>query len=169
MYQGACFPFWGKGLLGPVCLAFDPRGKLYVGGITEPGWMAQPDRGALFRIDFTGKAPFEMQSIHVRPRGFRIVFTTPVDPAKAADIASYKLESYRYEYTGAYGSPELDRDTVKVEKVQVSADGTSVELTTAPLVKDRVYLVSVPGVRSVQGEIPVHPTGAYTLNEIPAE
>ncbi|MFO0822641.1 MAG: hypothetical protein U0792_05890 [Gemmataceae bacterium] len=41
VYQGACFPFWGKGLLGPVTLAFDPRGKLYVGGITEPGWMAR--------------------------------------------------------------------------------------------------------------------------------
>src|SRR6266478_9002428 len=60
-YQGACFPFWGKGLLGPVSLAFDPRGRLFVGGITEPGWMAQPDRGALFRVDFTGQTPFEMQ------------------------------------------------------------------------------------------------------------
>jgi len=74
------------------------------------------------------------------------VFTAPVEKAKAADIASYKLESYRYEYTGAYGSPELDRATVKVEKVEVAADGKSVELTTAALVKDRVYLVSVPGV-----------------------
>jgi hypothetical protein len=169
VYQGACFPFWGKGLLGPVCLAFDPRGNLYVGGITEPGWMAQPDRGALYRIDFTGRVPFEMQSIHVRPRGFRIEFTAPVDKAKAADIASYKLESYRYEYTGAYGSPELDRASVKVEKVLVSADGKSVELTTTALVKDRVYLVSVPGVLSATGEAPVHPTGAYTLNEIPKE
>lgn len=169
VYQGACFPFWGKGLLGPVTLAFDPRGPMYVGGITEPGWMAQPDRGALFRIDYTGKVPFEMQSIHVRPRGFRIVFTTPVDRVKAVEIASYKLESYRYEYTGSYGSPELDRATGKIEKVEVSADGKSVELTTAGLVKDRVYLVSVPGVRSATGEGPVHPTGAYTLNEIPAK
>ncbi len=169
VYQGACFPFWGKGLLGPVSLAFDPRGKLYVGGITEPGWMAQPDRGALFRIDYTGKAPFEMKSIHARPRGFLIVFTSPVDKAKAADLAAYQLESYRYEYTGAYGSPELDRARVKVDKVEVSADGLSVEVTTAALVKDRVYLVCVPGVRSATGEVPVHPTGAYTLNEIPAE
>lgn len=45
VYQGACFPFWGKGLLGPLCLTFDPRGRLWVGSITEPGWMAQPDRG----------------------------------------------------------------------------------------------------------------------------
>ena len=34
-YQGACFPFWGKGLLGPLTLAFDNRkGQLYVGSIT---------------------------------------------------------------------------------------------------------------------------------------
>jgi hypothetical protein len=131
--------------------------------------MAQPDRGALYRIDFTGKVPFEMQSIHIQPRGFRIVFTTPVDKVKAGDVAAYKLESYRYEYTGAYGSPELDRATVKVEKVFVADDGKSVELTTTALVKDRVYLVSVPGVRSAAGETPVYPTGAYTVNEIPAK
>jgi len=169
VYQGACFPFWGKGLLGPVCLAFDPKGPLYVGGITEPGWMAQPDRGALFRIDYTGQVPFEMQSIHVRPRGFRVVFTDPVDKATARDSASYRLEHYRYEYTGAYGSPELDRTAVKIERAEVSADGRSVELTVASLVPDRVYLVSPTGVRSAKGEGLVHKTGAYTLNEIPGK
>ncbi|MBY0523030.1 MAG: hypothetical protein K2R98_06510 [Gemmataceae bacterium] len=168
-YQGACFPFWGKGLMGPVTLAFDPKGRLFVGGITEPGWMAQPDRGALFRIDYTGQTPFEMQSIHIRPRGFKIVFTTPVSPETARDIAAYHIEHYRYEYTGAYGSPELDRARVAIEKVRVAADGRSVEVTTAPLVKDRVYLVTPKGVRSAKGETPVHPTGAYTVNEVPKE
>ncbi len=167
IYQGACFPFWGKGLLGPVTMAFDPRGKLYVGGITEPGWMAQPDRGALFRIDYTGQVPFEMQSIHVRPRGFRVVFTTPIDSKTASDPASYHLEHYRHEYTGSYGSPELDRTGVKVERVEVSADGLTAELTTSPLVKDRVYMIGASGVRSAKGAKLVHSTGAYTLNEIP--
>jgi hypothetical protein len=167
VYQGACFPFWGRGLLGPVTLAFDPRGKLYVGGITEPGWMAQPDRGALFRIDYTGEVPFEMQSIHVRPKGFKIVFTSPVDRKSAEAIESYRLEHYRYEYTGAYGSPELDRTSVKVDRVEVAADGRSAEIMTAVLVKDRVYMISASGVRSMKGEKLVQPTGAYTLNELP--
>ena len=167
VYQGACFPFWGKGLLGPLCLAFDPRGKLYVGGVTEPGWMAQPDRGAVFRIDYTGTVPFEMRTIRARPNGFHVVFTSPVDPKTATDPASYRLEHYRYEYTGAYGSPELDRTTVKVEAVHVSRDGLSAELTTAPLVKDRVYLLTATGVRSATGEALVHPAGAYTVNEVP--
>jgi cbb3-type cytochrome oxidase cytochrome c subunit len=168
-YQGACFPFWGQGLLGPVTLAFDPKGRLWVGGITEPGWMAQPDRGALFRIDYTGKLPFEMKSIHVLPRGFRIVFTAPVAPATARDAASYRIEHYRYEVTGAYGSPELDRTHLPIERIEIAADGLSAELITTPLVKDRVYMIQAKGVKSAKGETLVHSTGAYTLNEIPAE
>jgi hypothetical protein len=105
----------------------------------------------------------------VRPRGFRVVFTTPVKPETARDPASYQIEHYRYEYTGAYGSPELDRTRVAIERIEVAADGRSAELTTAPLVKDRVYLIGVPGVRSAKGEPLVHTTGAYTLNEIPAK
>jgi glucose/arabinose dehydrogenase len=168
-YQGACFPFWGPGLLGPVSLAFDATGHLYVGGVTEPGWMAHPDRGAVFRIDFTGRIPFEMGSIGARPRGFRIEFTAPIDRRRAADPASYRLERFRYEYTGAYGSPELDRTLVEVERASVSGDGRVVELVTEPLVAERVYRLSATGVRSVDGEELVHPTGAYTLNVIPNE
>jgi cytochrome c551/c552 len=168
-YQGACFPFWGKGLLGPLSLAFDRRGRLFVGSITEPGWMAQPDRGAVFGIDFTGQMPFEMQSVQVRPHGFRITFTAPVAPDTARDPASYHLEHYRYEYTGEYGSPELDRTRVAIERLEVAPNRRSVDLTTAPLVKDRVYLIKPQGVRSASGEPLVNPAAAYTLNEIPAE
>ncbi len=166
-YQGACFPFWGKGLLGPVTMTFDPRGRLWVGSITEPGWMAQPDRGALFRVDFTGQTPFEMQSIHVRPRGFRIHFTNPINEKTAHDPAAFHIEHYRYEYTGAYGSPELDRTAVSIEEVTISRDRRSVELTTSPLIRDRLYMITARGVRSATGESLLHPTGAYTLNEIP--
>jgi cytochrome c2 len=164
--QGSCFPFWGKGLLGPVTLAFDPKGRLWVGSITEPGWMAQPDRGALFRIDFTGETPFEIREIRVLPDGFRLHFTLPVDPKTAADAASYAAEHWRYEYTGSYGSPELDKTRVEIAKATVSADARSVDLAM-PLVKDRVYLITARGVRSPSGAPLVHPLGSYTLNEIP--
>lgn len=165
--QGSCFPFWGKGLLGPVVLTFDPKGRLWVGSITEPGWMAQPDRGGVFRVDFTGDTPFEVRDIRVLRDGFRLNFTAPVDAKSAADPASYLGEHYRYEYTGAYGSPELDRTRAVIEKASVAADGLSVDLTLPPLVKDRVYLITAKGVKSAKGESLVHPQGAYTLNEIP--
>lgn len=168
-YQGVCFPFWGPSLLGPLSLAFAPTGPLYVGSITEPGWMAQPDRGALFRLDYTGVPPFEMKTIRVRPHGFRIVFTTPVSVATARDPASYLIEHFRYEYSGAYGSPELDRTRLAIERIEPSPDGLSVEVFTGPLLKDRVYMIHATGVRSGKGERLVQPVGAYTLNEIPRE
>jgi hypothetical protein len=166
-YQGVCFPFWGKGLMGPVSLAFDPEGPLYVGGITEPGWMAQPDRGALFRIEFTGRVPFEIRTIRALPDGFRLIFTDPVDRAAGGAAESYRVEHYRYEYTGAYGSPELDRARDAVNAVRVSEDGRAVDLRLPALVPDRVYVISAPGVRSARGEALVQPAGAYTLNAIP--
>jgi glucose/arabinose dehydrogenase/mono/diheme cytochrome c family protein len=169
VYQGACFPFWGKGLLGPLTLAFDPKGRLYVGTITTPGWMGQPDRGALFRIDYTGEVPFEIQSIHARPEGFRLVFTRPVDRRTAELTPSYQIVHYRYEYTGAYGSPELDRTRVAVRRANLHPDGRTLDLMLGPLVKGRVYAITAAGVRSAQGEPLVHATGAYTVNEVPGE
>jgi cytochrome c551/c552 len=167
VYQGACFPFWGEGLLGPLTMAFDPKGRLWVGSITTPGWMGQPDRGALFRIDFTGQPPFEMQRVHIQPQGFRIVFTKPIDVATAGKLDSYHIEHYRYEYTGAYGSPELDRTRLAIQQVRVQPDGKTVDLLTALLSKDRVYAISAPGIRSLQNEALVHSLGVYTVNEIP--
>jgi mono/diheme cytochrome c family protein len=168
VYQGACFPFWDKGMLGPLVLAFDPKGRLYVGGITEATCGGHPDRGALFRIEFTGELPFEIQSIHVLPCGFRLVFTAPIDPRSARESTSYTIEHYRYEYSGDYGSPELDRTRLTVDRVELSSDGRSVDLTTSPLVEGRVYLINAGGVNSVKGETLVHAVGAYTLNEIPS-
>jgi hypothetical protein len=167
-WQGACFPFWGKGLLGPLTLAFDPRGRLWVGSITEPGWMAQPDRGGLFRLDYTGETPFEILAIRARPRGFRVSFTKAFDPGTAAPDA-FAVERWRYEYTGAYGSPEYDRARLEVRGARAAADLLAVDLDLGELEPDRVYLVSAPGVRSAAGEPLVHPAGAYTLNQVPAE
>lgn len=166
--QGACFPFWGRGLLGPLTLAFHPSGALFVGSITEPGWMAQPDRGGLYRIDFTGETPFEIQTIRVVPDGFRLVFTRPVDRGSARQTSSYFVEHFRYEYTGAYGSPELDRTQVAIQQVEVSPDSRQVILHLGTLTPDRVYMINAAGVRSANGETLVHTTGAYTLQEVPS-
>ncbi len=165
-YQGAAFPFWGKGLLGPLCLAFDPRGRLWVGSITEPGWMAQPDRGALFRVDFTGEIPFEMHSIRARPRGFRILFTKEIAP-ETAGVEAFDVESYRYEFTPAYGSPEYDRARHAVRVESIAPDRRAVDLDLDALRTDHVYLIASRGVRSRDGEPLVHPVGAYTLNALP--
>lgn len=166
-YQGACFPFWNRGLLGPVSVTFDPTGRLWVGSLTEPGWMRQPDRGALYSIEYNGTVPFEIQSIHARPDGFRIRFTSPPN-RRAAEAVSYRIEHYRYEYSSAYGSRELDRTAVPVRSVSLQPDGTDVDLILPPLVKGRVYRFDFDlGITSERGEPLANDRAAYTLNEIP--
>jgi len=166
-YQGACFPFWNRGLLGPVTLTFDPTGRLWVGSLTEPGWMRQPDRGALYSIEYTGEVPFEIHSILARPDGFRIRFTAPPG-RRAAEAISYRIEHYRYEYSSAYGSREIDRTAAPVRSVSVQPDGMDVDLVLPPLVKGRVYRFDLDlGITSERGDPLVNDRAAYTLNEIP--
>ncbi len=165
--QGVCFPFWQRGLLGPLCLAFHPQGPLFVGSITEPGWMAQPDRGGMFRIEYTGEIPFEIRTIRVTPHGFRLFLTRPAERLSAAARSSYRVEHFRYEYTGAYGSPELDRVEDTIQEVRVIHDGTEIEIRLPRLIAERVYMIHASGVRATSGEALVHPVGAYTLNVIP--
>jgi len=45
----------------------------------------------------------------------------------------------------------------------------SVELTTSPLVTDRVYMIDAGEVRDRAGMPLVHVAGAYTLNAVPRE
>ena len=172
VYQGACFPFWGKGLLGPVYAGVRSARQ----ALRRRHHRAGLDGAAGPR----GAVPHRLHRRRCRSRCSRstsgraasaIVFTTPVDREdRASRPTSYQLEHYRYEYTGAYGSPELDRTSGEGRaRWKCRADGKSVELTTAPLVKDRVYMLSANGVRSAKGEELVHPTGAYTLNEVPAK
>jgi mono/diheme cytochrome c family protein len=166
-YQGACFPFWNRGLLGPVTVTFDPAGRLWVGSLTEPGWMRQPDRGALYSIERTGEVPFEIQSIHARPDGFRIRFTAPPN-RRAAEAISYRIEHYRYEYSSAYGSREFDRTAAPVRSVTMQPDGMDVDLVLPPLVKGRVYRFDLDiGITSERGDPLANDRAAYTLNEIP--
>ena len=83
--------------------------------------------------------------------------------------AAYSIEHYRYEFSGAYGSPELDRTPLAIEHLSVSDDATVIEITTGPLVTNRVYSIRAEGIRSATGEPLVHPIGVYTLNTIPAQ
>jgi hypothetical protein len=58
---------------------------------------------------------------------------------------------------------------VAVQEATVAADGRSVDLTTSALVRDHVYMIRAPGLRSALGKALVHAEGAYTLNEVPTE
>ncbi len=166
-YQGACFPFRAGFASGVVGVEMDPSGALFVGG-TNRGWGSRGSKDfAVERLNWTGKMPFEIQTMRVQPKGFKLTFTKPVDTKTAADVGTYSMQTYTYIYREQYGSPEVDHTEPKIESVQVAADGMSVELQVDGLMIGHVHELKAAGLRAKSGEPLLHAEAYYTLNYLP--
>ncbi len=167
LYQGAVFHFIEGFEAGIVPMRLSDSGTLFVGG-TNRGWASRGSKPFTFeRVRWDGETGFEIHTMSARPDGFELTFTHPVDPAAAGDPASYGMRAWTYIYQSKYGSPEVDESFPKVTAAEVADDGRSVRLTVDGLVRGHVHQLDCPGVKSADGKTLVHPTGWYTLNEIP--
>jgi glucose/arabinose dehydrogenase len=163
-WQGACFPFrsgFGSGIV-PVRFAKD--GSLFVGG-TNRGWGSRGTKPfSIERLVWTGKTPFEIHEMHLKPDGFELTFTEPVDPASAGKIDSYAMSTFTYIFQASYGSPEVDQTTPKITKVEVGKDYKSVRLYVDGLQEGHIHDLKAEGVRNADGQPLLHPQAYYTLN-----
>jgi hypothetical protein len=167
VWQGAAFPFLSGFASGNIATLMTSEGVLYTGG-SDRGWGAKGGKPfALDRVTFTGKMPFEIHQMRARADGFDLTFTQQVDPKTAADPASYTASAWTYIFQLAYGSPEVDKVTPRIVSATVGSDGKSVRLKLDKLTKGHVHAIGAPGLRNDQGSPLLHPTGYYTLNEIP--
>ncbi len=163
-YQGACFPFRQGFGSGNVPTRFASDGSLIVGG-TNRGWGSRgPKMFAVERLAWTGKVPFEIHEMRLRPYGFELTFTQPVDPKTAADPKSYSMQTYTYIYQASYGSPEVDHTHPPITQAEVGKDGKSVRLTVGPLQEGHVHELHAPGLRSADGLPLLHKEAYYTAN-----
>ncbi|HAM72741.1 MAG TPA: hypothetical protein DCM86_13955 [Verrucomicrobiales bacterium] len=163
-YQGACFPFREGFASGCLSVFQGPDGSAFVGG-TDRGWGARGGKPySLQHLVWNGVTPFEIHEMHLKPDGFELTFTEPVDPATAGAVASYKIETYTYIYQSNYGSPEVDKTTPTITGITVAPDGRSLRLKIDGLQEGHVHELHLPGVRSAQGQPLLHPAAYYTLN-----
>lgn len=165
-YQGACFPFrkgFGSGVLR-MCWGHD--GSMFVGG-TNRGWGGGSKPFSLDRLVWTGKIPFEIQEMRATPTGFDLVFTEPVDPAKASDPKSYSMNAWTYHYHSDYGDKPQKTHPVEIRSATVSKDGLKVSLDVPGRQPYYVHELRVAGVSNAEGMPVLHPVGYYTLNRIP--
>lgn len=167
VWQGACYPFREGLSTGLLNVGFTPKGRLLCGG-TNRGW---PVRGlkpfALERIDWTGDVPFEIERITIRPHGFRIRFTKPVDPTLATDPAQYKMGTFTHKYHAGYGGPEVDQTVPVVRSATIAADGRSVDLVLNTLTLGHVHEFELPALLDENGHPLVHTKAYYTVNSVP--
>jgi hypothetical protein len=168
-WQSAVFCFRTGFGSGNVPMLFDKDGSLYVGG-TNRGWGSRGNKqGAVDRVYWNGKTPFEVHEMRIKPDGFELTFTQPIDKATVADIKSYSIKTYTYIMQADYGSPEVDATTPTIKGIKLGADGKSARLTIDGLVIGSVHELAMPGIRSAQGLPLLHNTGYYTLWNLPKE
>ncbi|MDN3655993.1 hypothetical protein QWZ08_10175 [Ferruginibacter paludis] len=166
--QGCAWDFRSGFQSGVVRLAWANDGSLFIGE-TNRGWGSAGDANeGLQRLTWNNRVPFEMRTVKAMPDGFEIEFTKPVDKKYAADLASYAIESFIYKYHGVYGSPPVNKQKCVVKGVKVAADGMSVRLIVSNLRQYYIHTITLDGIREKENAYSlVHPTGYYTLNNIP--
>jgi mono/diheme cytochrome c family protein/glucose/arabinose dehydrogenase len=163
-YQGVAFPFLRENALrqGNMRMAFSPEGVLYVGQ-TSRGWGAGD---GLQRVVWDGKTPVEILNVRLRPKGFALEFTTPMNAAEAAKPAKYRVKRFRYFYHEKYGSPRIDEIPVAVTAVEVAPGGRGVELTLAELKAGYIYEFQLEDLPAESGQLLQNPTAFYTANRL---
>ena len=167
-YQGVAFDFRSGFQSGVLRMAWANDGSLFVGE-TNRGWGSAGDANeGLQRLVWNNRVPFEMRTVKAMPDGFEIEFTLPVDKKSAEDLASYSVESFIYKYHPVYGSPTVNMETCKIKGVKVSDDGLKARIIVDNMRPYYIHNITLEGVRSRDHFYSlVHPTGYYTLNNIP--
>ncbi len=167
--QGCVFFFRSGFRSGPNRLAFAPDGSLMVAE-TNRGWGSVGGQSfALERIAYAGKLPFEMHSLNITPTGWDVHFTKPVDAKRAADPATWFMDSFTYHYWSTYGSPEIDRHENDITAIRISDDGKTVSLTVPKRAKQHIFHLQVRGLTTPDHEPLLHADAYYTMNEVPDE
>src|SRR2546429_4354460 len=103
-----------------------------------------------------------------------MIFTETVDAASGTNPENYAVSQFTYEYSGGYGSPEIDHDRrknsstpIEVAPAALSADRMRVSLSLKGWRAGYVTAVRVVGGRSAAGRGLWHDTFYYTLNHVP--
>ncbi len=172
-WQGAAYPFLGPLALpgtitgaplraGGTRMAFGPDGALHLA--QTAGWGAGGD--GLQRISRRGEAAPEMERVELRARGFRVVFTEPIEAGLLGDPANFELHRFRHYYHHGYGSPRIDTSPVGILHARPASDGRSVELEIEGLEAGFVYELSVARLRARRGSALSNPIAYYTANRL---
>ncbi len=165
-YQGVVFDFADPLQCGVIRNCFASDGSLWIGQ-TGRGWRSVGNKiFGLQRILWDGKTvPMEMHTVSLTKTGFRIQFTKPVNREAAGNVMNYAIKHWGYIYQAEYGSPKVGLTEVIPTAVKLSADGLSVEVEL-PLVKERVYQLTLNTITGEDGTPMANSTGYYTLNRL---
>ena len=162
VYQGAVFPFIRPLESASFSTCFDPQGRLWVGSVGR-GWTVGDPIIEVISFDET-KPPFEMHRIELKPNGFDVHFTQPI---QAADLASDQItvRQFHYLYWAEYGSDRQDVVEQSINNIAISPDRRTISIQV-PISKDKIYEIDLGTLESASGIELKNNFAFYTINEL---
>ena len=115
-------------------------GQVYLSGLK--GWQTSAVRdGGFYRVRYTGQPIHLPVSFKSQRDGIQLTFTSKLDAKAVADTANYAIESWNYQWTGAYGSAEFStsdpsqrkHDKLAVKSATLLSDGKTVTIQIVDL------------------------------------
>lgn len=114
---------------GVMRARFHPQnGQMYACGMNAWGSDQTESPGGLYRIRYTGRPAHLPIGLAAHTKGMTITFTEPVDEQSAIDINNYLVDTWSLKRTANYGSDRYDERSLRIDSVELSADGRSVTL-----------------------------------------
>ena len=169
VYQGACFPFREGFQSGILRMRWGLDNSMFVGQ-TSRGWAATgKDKFGIQRMSWTGEVPFEIKAIKSATDGFILDFTEEVSEESALNPGSYAIKSFNYKYHHYYGSPIINQRGVKIEGIELSADGKSVHIAVDSMRMGYIFGITAAGLKNKKEQELLHNVGYFTLNVINKE
>jgi hypothetical protein len=144
-------------------LAFAPDGSLWVGHAEHffIGGLG------IQRINYTGKIPMDIYSMHLQSDGFELTFTQPLADTTILNPEQFRFRHYYYDYHIKYGSDQYDIQSVPVSTSLISDDRRKIILKL-PLIKTGyIYELTLPGIYSQSGVNLENRIICYTVNQLP--
>lgn len=163
--QGACIPFFdGNGLAtGNNRLVFSPDGRSLWVAHSNHGWAGNK---GIQKITWKEKTPPDLLSIGLKPKGFSLRFTVPMEKSSSLEPLHYKAKLYSYKYHSGYGSPQINKQTLTPRKVSLSEDGKEVLLQFDDMVAKRVYEFDLQNLRTQEGSKLLNALVAYHAHNL---
>lgn len=141
-WQGAAVRIAGSFDSGAQTGRFHPKdGQLYVTGMQ--GWGCYtPLDGCFQRVRYTGGSTAVPIAFEACENGVMLRFDRALDQATAAKTACHFAQCWNYNYSAAYGSPEMSvryadtvgHDPLEIQSAQVLEDGKALFLEIPQLV-----------------------------------
>ena len=168
--QGATVPLEGEFLSGAVRGAFNPvDGQLYVVGLDGWGDYSTQD-GSFQRVRYIEQQVRKPKSYRTYSNGILVDLTTPLDPV-VEDPNRFLAQTWNYEYSSQYGSPEysvaepkkLGHDILPIRSIHLLENKTSVfiEIPTLQPAMQLHLRMHLKGADSVEFKTDLFPSPMY--------